>query len=275
MRTMNTRSAFAGKHALITGGSIGIGAAVASRLVRLGSGVTLIARGADALAATAARIAREAPGVTVRTLSLDVGDEAAVAEAIPRELAAQPADLVVNNAGVAHAGRFMETDPERFRTLMDVNYFGTLWMCRAAVPHLRERGGGHLVNVASMAAIEGIYGYSAYAPSKFAVYGLTQVLRAELKPHGIGVSVVLPPNTDTAQLATEIEQIPHEMKRIHQTSSVISPEDVAEALLRGVARGRFEIIPGLEGRVLNALHRASHKPLRAYFDWHVRRAMDG
>jgi 3-dehydrosphinganine reductase len=264
--------AFAGKHALITGASTGIGAAIAARLAQLGCGVTLVARGADALEDAAARMSREQPGVTVRTLALDVADEAAVAEAIPRELAAQPADIVINNAGVAHAGRFLDTEPERFRALMEVNFFGTLWMCRAVVPHLRERGRGHLVNVASMAAIEGIYGYSAYASSKFAVYGFTQVLRAELKPDGIGVSVLLP-NTDTAQLAAELEQIPPEMKRIHETSSVMSPQDVAEALLRGVARGRFEIIPGLEGRLLDRLHRTSHRPLRSYFDWHVRRGL--
>jgi 3-dehydrosphinganine reductase len=266
-------SAFAGKHALITGGSTGIGAAVAARLAQLGCGVTLVARGAGALEDAAAQIELEQPGVAVRTLALDVADEAAVAAAVPRELAAQPADIVVNNAGIAHAGRFLDTEPERYRALMEVNFFGTLWMCRAVVPHLRERGRGHLVNVASMAAIEGIYGYSAYAPSKFAMYGFTQVLRAELKPDGIGVSVLLPPNTDTAQLAAEIEQIPPEMKRIHETSSVMSPQDVAEALLRGVARGRFEIIPGLEGLLLNRLHRTSHRPLRSYFDWHVGRGL--
>lgn len=85
--------------------------------------------------------------------------------------------------------------------------------------------------------------------------------------------MLLPPNTDTAQLAAELEQIPPEMKRIHETSSVMSPQDVAEALLRGVARGRFEIIPGLEGRLLDRLHRTSHRPLRSYFDWHVRRGL--
>lgn len=202
----------------------------------------------------------------MRTLALDVADQASVSDMLPRELAAQPVDLVVNNAGVAHAGRLMETEPERLRTLLDINVLGTIWVTRAVVPHLRARGHGHIVNVASRAVLEGIYGYSAYATSKFAVLGFSQVLRAELKPDGIGVSVLLPPNTDTPQLAAELEQLPPEMRPIHEISKVTSPAKVADAMLRGVAKGQFEIFPGFDNRALDRLHRLSRWPLRAYFD---------
>lgn len=270
---MDLASHFARRHALITGGSSGIGAAVALRLAQLGAGVTLVARRPDQLAATARSIEDSCPGAAVRTLQLDVADEAAVNEAVPRELAEQTADVVINCAGVAHAGRLMDIPSDVFRRLMDVNYFGTLWVTRAAIPHLVARGGGAIANVASQAAIEGIYSYGAYAPSKFAVYGLSQVLRAELRPRSISVSLVLAPNTETPQLAAELEQLPPEMHRVHEVSSVMSPERVAEALLRGVARRRFEITPGLEGTLLYRLHRVSHWPLRAYFDWQVRRGL--
>jgi len=159
--------------------------------------VTLVARRPEPLNEAAQRLSRQRPGAAVRTLALDVADQASVSDMLPRELAAQPVDLVVNNAGVAHAGRLMETEPERLRTLLDINVLGTIWVTRAVVPHLRARGHGHIVNVASRAVLEGIYGYSAYATSKFAVLGFSQVLRAELKPDGIGVSILLPPNTDT------------------------------------------------------------------------------
>lgn len=270
---MDLASHFAGKHALITGGSSGIGAAVASHLGQLGAGVTLVARSPDQLAATAARIEDSCPGSVVRTVQLDVADEAAVKEALPRELAEQPVDLLINCAGVAHAGRLMDIPSEVFRTVMDVNYFGTLWVTRAVLPHFFARGTGAVVNVASQAAIEGIYSYGAYAPSKFAVYGLSQVLRAELRPRGISVSVVLAPNTETPQLAAELEQLPAEMHRVHAVSSVMAPERVAEELLHGLAKRRFEITPGLEGKLLYRLHRTSHRPLRAYFDWQVRRGL--
>lgn len=264
---------YAGKHALVTGGSSGIGAALARRLVELGAGVTLVARSAGPLSTLTDELRRLHPAARVRTLELDIADEQAVAALVPRELDEQPVDLVVNNAGIAHAGRLMETPPERFRALVETNLLGTIWMTRAVVPHLRDRGRGHLVNVASMAAVEGVYGYAAYAPSKFAIVGFTQVLRAELRPDGIGVSLLLPPNTDTPQLAAEIEQLPPEMRGIHQASRVMRAPAVAEVLLRGVAKGRFEIVPGLDGRILYRLHRLTRAPLRAYFDREVRRGL--
>jgi 3-dehydrosphinganine reductase len=270
---MRLSSQFAGKHALISGGSSGIGAAVARRLAGLGAGVTLIARREEGLARIAGQISAEHRGARVRTLPLDVTDEHAVADAIPRELADQPADLLVSSAGIVHAGRLGETDPARFRAVMETNYFGALWMARAVVPHFRERGRGHLANVASVAALEGIYGYSAYCASKFAVYGLSQGMRAELRPSGIGVSVLLPPNTDTPMLEAERTLIPPEMAPVYDSFRVLSATKVAESLLRGVAKGRFEIVPGFDNRLMTRLHRLSPMPLRAYLDWRVRREL--
>jgi 3-dehydrosphinganine reductase len=272
---MTRSSHFAGKHALISGGSAGIGAAVARSLAARGAGVTLIARREDVLARAAAEIAAEYADARVRTLSLDVTDERAVAAAIAREVTTRPVDLLVNSAGIVHAGRFLETEPERFRALMETNYFGTLWMVRAIVPHFRERARGHVVNVASVAALEGVYGYSAYCGSKFAVYGLSQALRAELRPAGIGVSVVLPPNTDTPMLEAERALIPPELRPVYESFRVLSATQVAEALVQGVERGRFEILPGIDNRLTARLHRLSPAPLRAYLDWRVRRELAG
>jgi 3-dehydrosphinganine reductase len=270
---MTRASHFVGRHALISGGSTGIGAAAARSLASRGAGVTLIARREDVLGRAAAEISGEHPGVRVRTLPLDVTDERAVAHLIARELAEQPADLLVNSAGIVHAGRFLETEPERFRALMETNYFGTLWMVRAVVPHFRERGRGHVVNVSSVAALEGVYAYSAYCASKFAVYGLSQSLRAELRPAGIGVSVVLPPNTDTPMLEAERALIPSELRPAYDSFRVLSATQVAEALVKGIDGGRFEIFPGIDNRLTARLHRLSPAPLRAYLDWRVRREL--
>jgi 3-dehydrosphinganine reductase len=264
---------FGGTHALITGGSAGIGRAVAQHLTGLGAGVTLVAREPDRLEQTARSLRHATPDVDVRTLELDVADEAAVSAALPAELEERPADMVVNSAGVAHAGRLLDTEPDDFRRLVEINYLGTVWTTRAAVPHLRGRPKAHVANIASMAALEGVYGYAAYAPSKFAVLGYSQVLRSELRPSGIGVSVLMAPNTDTDQLATELEQLPDEMRPIHATSKVLPAERVAESFLAGIASGRFEIIPGLDNRTLDRLHRVSHRPLRSGFDLMVRREL--
>jgi 3-dehydrosphinganine reductase len=272
-RLQRFRERFGGGHAVITGGSAGIGAAIARRLVQSGTGVTLVARGEARLADAAERLRRDGEGATVRTLALDVADEAAVAAAVDHELSEQPAELLVNSAGITHAGRLLETDTATFRRLIEVNYLGTLWPTLAAVPHLRGRRGAHVANVASIVALEGVYGYAAYAPSKFAVLGLSQVLRAELRHQRIGVSVTLPPNTQTAMLEAELEQLPDEMRPIHATSKVLPAEAVADSLLAGICSGRFEIVPGRDNRVLKRVHQTSPKPLRARLDSMVRREL--
>jgi 3-dehydrosphinganine reductase len=272
-RTRRLRERFGGTHAVVTGGSAGIGAAVARRLVDVGAGVTLVARRERRLAEAAERLRAARAGAVVRTLALDVADEARVSAALPEELTAQPAELLVNSAGISHAGRVLETDAETFRRVTDVDYLGTVWTTLAAVPHLRGRSGAHVANVASIAALEGIYGYAAYAPAKFAVLAFSQVLRAELKPQGVGVSVVLPPNTDTEMLSAELAELPPEMRPIHATSRVLSAEVVADGLLAGICSGRFEIVPGRDNRALKRVHGVSPVPLRAGFDLMVRREL--
>lgn len=153
---------FAGKHALITGGSSGIGLAIARRLVDLGAGVTVVARRPEPLRSAAAVLSGRRGGARVRMLSLDVSDQAAVTESVPRELAEQPIDAVVNAAGVSHPRMFLDATPEELREQMEVNYWGTVWVTRAAVSHLLERGGGNLVIMGSIAGRIGVHGYAGY-----------------------------------------------------------------------------------------------------------------
>ncbi|HKP89897.1 MAG TPA: SDR family NAD(P)-dependent oxidoreductase, partial [Thermoleophilaceae bacterium] len=192
----------------------------------------------------AAELRAAHPGAAVRTLPLDVAEENAVATLLPPELAEQPIDLLVNSAGTSTVGEFTELDPAALRREMDVNYFGAAWTARAVVPHFLERGQGHLVNVGSTASLIGIHGYAAYAPSKFALYGLSEVLRAELRPRGIGVTIVLPTSTRTPMLERELEEAPPETRAIITSTRILEPREVAEATLAAVARNRFEVIPG-------------------------------
>ena len=241
---MRLADRFGGRHAFIAGGSGGIGLAIARRLVEVGAGVTLAARTPEALDHAASGLLEAHPNATVRTLALDVADERAVATVLPRDLAKQPVDLVVNSAGVSTVGEFTDLEPEALRREMDVNYFGAVWVTRAALPHLLERGGGHIVNVGSTASLIGIYGYAAYAPTKFALYGLSEVLRAELEPRGIGVTIVLPTSTRTPMLERELEEAPPETRATITSTRILDPAEVAEAALTAVARNRFEVIPG-------------------------------
>lgn len=258
-----------GRHALITGGSSGIGLAVAARLASDGWNLSLVARRADRLA-EARSMLRETAGAPDRQILLapaDVSDMAAVEAATSGVVEAYgPPDLVVTSAGVARPGRFDALSPEVFRTAMDVNYMGTVHTIKAVLPAMRRRGTGRIVMVSSGAGLVGLFGYTAYAPSKFAVRGLAESLRGELARDGIGVSIVYPPDTDTPQLAEENRFKPAETKRITAQARTWSADDVARAILDGVRRNRFAITPGWEMWALSRLHSLIGAMLQRRFD---------
>lgn len=241
-----------GKLALVTGGSRGIGLAVSKELSARGASVWIAARDGDRLTLARRQIeeARRSDRQGVGTLTLDVTDAGQV-ESVLSAFTAETGvpDILVNSAGVAHPGRFEELDLEIFRWMMEVNYFGTVHVTKAIVPGMIARGFGHIVNISSIAGFLGVYGYSAYGASKFAVTGLSDVLRAEMKPLGIGVSLVFPPDTDTEQLVYEAQFKPAVTKALSSTAKALSPEKVARSIVDGVVRRRFIITPGLEGSI--------------------------
>lgn len=238
---------FANSTAVITGGSSGIGLALAKQLAAQGANLWLVSRSAEKLAAAADTI-REAAGPhapAIETLPVDVTDPQQVMQAAQRITAERGTpDLLINSAGVVHPGRFVDLELEKFHWMMDVNYFGTLHTIQAFLPGMLARGSGHLVNISSAAGFVGVYGYSAYSSSKYALRGLSDVLRAELKPEGIRVSIVFPPDTDTPQLAYENRFKPEETKDIAGTAKAMSADRVARSILKGVQRGRYLILPG-------------------------------
>jgi 3-dehydrosphinganine reductase len=263
------------RHAVISGGSSGIGLALARRLAGAGWDLTLLARDPRRLAA--AREALSECGDATRrfrTTSVDVADAAAVEHAVAGAVAALgPPGLVVASAGMVVPGTFETLPLEAFRRTMEVNYFGTLHLVRATLPAMREQRGGRIVLIASGAALIGIYGYTAYAPTKFAVRGLAETLRSELAPEGIGVSVVYPPDTDTPQLREELRLRPAATSLIAGNAKVMSAERVAAAILRGIERRRFMIAPGAEMAALALLHSLAGPLLhRFWFDRLIRRA---
>jgi 3-dehydrosphinganine reductase len=238
---MGLRDYFENKGILITGGSSGIGLAFARQAAGFGGRVTLVARRRSVLEEAKADIEKAHSSAKVGILELDVSKTDEVEEKVGALLKDHNIDILVNNAGVARPGRFLELPADEFRQQMDINYFGTVNMCRAVLPQMIARGGGHVLNVSSLAGVIGIYGYTAYAPTKFALCGFSQVLRAEMWPHKIRVSVVLPPDTDTPQLAFENQYKPAETRAIAGTVKTLSADDVALSMMRGMSAGEFEI----------------------------------
>jgi 3-dehydrosphinganine reductase len=241
--------------AVVTGGSSGIGLAAALRLARAGHPVALIARRPEPLAAAAATIRREVPAARVSTHPLDVRDGEALA-ATAAAIAAEHGAIawLVAAAGVVEPGLFVEQPAASHRTQIEINYLGTLNAVHAVVPAMRAAGAGRIVLVSSGAGLFGIYGYAAYAPSKFAVRGLAEVLRLELADHGISVTLACPPDTDTPQLAAERALRPAATAAIAAGGGVWSAEAVAATMLAGAVRGRFLVAPGLALGLLARLH---------------------
>jgi 3-dehydrosphinganine reductase len=251
-------SAFRDRRALVTGGSSGIGRAIALALARAGAHVAIVARREAPLRDTTdAWRAAARPEQRFAAIAADVADPDAAARAVAQAVAALGGlDLVVNNAGAARALRFEDTPLAEFRRLLDVNFLGAVYVTRAALPHLAARA--QIANVSSLAGALAIYGYSAYAPSKFALTAFSEVMRQELRPRGIAVSVLLPPDTDTPQLAEEDREKPAETRALAGNVPVLTPEAVADALLDGLARGRAVIVPGWRARA--TLWAARHFP---------------
>lgn len=240
-----------GCHAIVTGGSSGIGLAVASLLAAKGAKVSLIARDDTKLVAGVAQIHDAAPSAAVATAPADVTDPLALGDAVAEVTEAQgPCDVLVACAGSAHPGYFVQLDDAVFRQQMEVDYFGTLHAVRAVVPVMIGRGRGHLVLVSSTAGLIGVFGYSAYAPAKFAVRGLAETLRPELAPHGIVVACAYPPDTRTPGFDRENELKPPETVKI---SAAIKPRDaapVAKAIVRGIERDQLVITADVQTAVL-------------------------
>jgi 3-dehydrosphinganine reductase len=258
------------QHVLITGGSSGIGKALATLMARRGDCVSLIARDPEKLERARKEIQAGAlqPGRRVLAFSADVSDRLQTEHAVRAAVGELgPPDVVVTSAGMAHPGLFLELPITVFERSMAVNYLGTLYTLRAALPSMLERKRGHLVLLSSGAGLIGIYGYTPYSPGKFAVRGLAESLRGELRQTGISVSVVYPPDTDTPQLREEHKTKPPETKRITARAGTWSAEGVAGVILDGIRRKSFLISPGLEMKLLCRFHSILQPLIHRYLDY--------
>lgn len=264
----------AARHALITGGSSGIGLASARLLAAQGWRISLIARGRERLeAATSALRSSSGDPAAANSYPADVADRQQCARAVGAAIAAAGApDLLLACAGTVRPGYFEAIPYADFERAMAVNYFGVLHTAHAALPAMRARGSGHVIFVSSGAGLIGVFGYSAYAPSKFAVRGLAEVLRAELRPAGIRVSVVYPPDTDTPQLAEENRLKPAETCAITARGGLMSADQVAREIVRAIDRDEFTIAPGSAMRLLAAWHSPLARILRWSLDRTARQA---
>ena len=264
---------FNGKMVVVTGGSSGIGLALARRLRGAGAHLVLVARTVETLEKAREEVAGLPGKGEVHAIPLDVGDQAAVFEKLAVLPSEHKASMLINNAGVTLPGTFLELDPAEFERQMRINYFGSVWCTKALLPQIVEGGhGGHVAFVSSLVGLMGIFGYSAYAPTKFAMRGLAECLRCELKPEHIGVSICYPPDTDTPQHAFEEAHLPPETRAIAGNAKCISADLVAEKLLAGMARGTFDILPDGSSKFAHHMNRLFPSIVRSTFDGDINKA---
>ena len=223
---------------LITGASAGIGRAAALVFAKEGARLLLAARRRDRLEEVAATV--RALGGEAIVAETDVADRRQVYAAVNSAVSAfGQLDILINNAGIGYLGMLEDMPIEEIETLWAVNMMGTIYATQAAIPLMRKRGGGHIINVASVAGKRGGPGNSAYCATKFAMVGMSEGLRVELRGSGIEVSVICPVST-----ATEFFEVSAaRSKRDHlPVGPIQTAEKVARAIIRCAKKPRPEVI---------------------------------
>ncbi|MFV8352706.1 3-ketoacyl-ACP reductase [Flavobacterium sp. XS2P14] len=211
------------KNALITGAGKGIGKAIALALAKEGVNVILVARTKDEIES----VAIKARSLRVKALAItaDVADINSVNAAVEKALAEfGTIDILINNAGIAAFGKFLELEPTDWERIIQVNLMGTYYVTRAVLPNMIERQTGDIINISSTAGLSGNALTSAYSASKFAVLGLTESLMQEVRKHNIRVTA-LTPSTVATDMAKELKLTDG------NPETVMQAEDMSELII--------------------------------------------
>ncbi len=251
------------KHAVVTGGGRGIGAAIAESLARAGVRVTLMGRSREALERHALKL-REFADVHLEIA--DVTDQGSVSRAFAGASdALGPVTILINNAGQAQSQPFLKTSLEAWNAMLEVNLTGTFLCVQAALPGMLESGWGRIVNVSSTAGLTGYPYVAAYCAAKHGVIGLTRALALELAKKNITVNAICPGYTDTDIVREAVANIVSktgrdeleaqaELTKMNPQGRLIEPQEVAEAVLwlcqPGSASVTGQAIPIAGGEVM-------------------------
>jgi len=262
-----------GKNVVITGGSYGIGVEMARAFLHEGANVFTIARNKEKLDASVDGLSGHAQlGRKVKGFPCDVTDRDGIKSTID-QIAAEfgGIDVLVNNAGIVIPGYFEELLLDDFEAVIKTDYLGSVYATKAALPHLLKNKKSAVTFTSSVAGIKGVFGYSTYSPAKFAVIGLAETIRQELKPKGVQVTVLLPPDTDTPGFEEEKKVRPKETDVIAGSAGLAPPSEVATAFVEGFKKGKFLVNPSFDGKLLFRIRSISPWFTDFYFDMMVKK----
>lgn len=266
-------SFYKGKYVIITGGSEGIGRALALDLTKAGADVSILSRSMLKLEQTHKEMEalRVSPEQKLNYISCDVTQFETVKKIFEQLIFDHRVpDILMNVAGYAQPGYIHEQEIHHFDDMINLNLFGVVHTCKAITPYFMKEKKGIILNTSSMAGFLGLFGYTAYCASKFAVVGFSEALRRELKPFGIQVSVLCPPNTKTPGLEKENKVKPKEILATEEKAKVVSAEEVSTATLKDLKKKKDMIIPTADGSLAYLLNRLSPKII----DQFIKRKLD-
>lgn len=246
-------------HALITGGSSGIGLAIATELLKEGVHLTLVGRDKDKLI-KAKKILDNSNirNCKINCVALDIsGDYELVKKCFEEsEKNVGIIDLLINSAGFSVAAKFEDLTIEDFQKLIKVNYIGSVYCTRAVIRGMKERKKGSIAFISSQAGQAGIFGFTAYSASKFAIRGLAEALQMEMAPYNISICVAYPPDTNTPGFEEEMKTKPLETKLISNSSGFFEAEYVAKQITKSIYSGSFNCSIGIDGLLLSTISSA-------------------
>ena len=238
---------FSGKTAIVAGGSKGIGRAVAKEFVKNGGSVCIIARNKDDLhdAVNSIEKARLSKNQSVTSIACDTTNFEKLKPLLENFIKkCGVPDYLMNFVGYAYPNYIQNLKLEDFKKNMDINYYGQLVPILILLPYYMKERKGHITTCSSALGFMGIMGYATYTPSKFAISGLTETLRNELKSYNIRFSILFPPDTDTPGFKKENETKPAEVHIMSESGGLLSPEKVAEKFIKDFIKNKFYIFPG-------------------------------
>lgn len=250
-----------GKHVVITGGSSGIGYDLSIEALKQGAHVSVIARNKDKLneiKSVLEDLRTKAGTVDTQIIqieSIDISKNFEETKATFERLAqkAGPVDVLINNAGISRCAEFSEANIQDFEDLMRVNYIGGVYCTKSVIPSMKSRRFGRVLFVSSQAGQIGIFGYTAYSASKFALRGLVEALQMEVKPYNVYVTLSFPPDTDTPGFKEENLTKCEETRIISESSGLSSSKEVADGIIDSIKRGKFVNFFGINGFLLCTL----------------------
>lgn len=251
-------SHYIGKYALVVGASEGVGLAIGCGLARRGASVVITSRDEFKLRDAANLIERDyrEPSGWVDWMTFDVRhhDDTKAALAALQGKHGTP-DILIICAGGGRPGYFQDLTLDDHRAMMELNYFGTLHVVHALAPAMIARRSGTIVLTSSGLGLMGLFGFSGYCASKFALVGLAETLRSELRVHGLHVSCLCPPAVNTPGYEREKLVTPEEVLETEEKGSVLEADDVARTLLDALPRDPFLVIPGFRMKFIADAHR--------------------